>query len=70
MSYPKHDRKTKNYCGVICNEVMAKRKGKNSRSGTTPQWRFLVQRIQTSVVFLTIHVVLLTEAIVHYTPMS
>ena len=28
MSYPKLDRKTKNYCGVICNEVLAKRKGK------------------------------------------
>ena len=27
MSYPKLDRKTKNYCGVICNEVLAKRKG-------------------------------------------
>lgn len=27
MSYPKLDRKTKNYCGYICNKVIAKRKG-------------------------------------------
>ena len=32
MSYSKLDRKTVNYCGVICSEVITKRKGNNQRT--------------------------------------